>query len=168
MGIDPSTHAPKSEANPSCPEGYEAMALTRHKAQWENARLEAEARLSRESLLMSSNSAAGYHTTNALENITMASNNSPTDFFLKIWNSEAGKAFRKDPSCRIINNSCDNLCNVVDKNHPNGRGYDQILSSDITKNPRSSASISSSSFASTQNSCDQSLNLNDKDMVNIP
>jgi myb proto-oncogene protein len=97
MGLDPSTHAPIAEANPTAPQGSEALALTRHKAQWENARLEAEARLSRESLLMSSNSAAGYHTNNStVETTTMPNDNPPADYFLKIWNSEAGKAFRKE------------------------------------------------------------------------
>lgn len=168
MGLDPSTHAPKSEVSPSAPQGYDALALTRHKAQWENARLEAEARLSRESLIMSSNYSAGYHTSNTVDMMTMPSNNPPTDFFLKIWNSEAGKAFRKESSTRIISKSCDNSYHVFDKNHPNGLGYNQVLSSEIPKTPRSSASVSSSSYASTLNSCDESLNPNDKDKDNGP
>ncbi|VFQ76395.1 unnamed protein product [Cuscuta campestris] len=78
MGIDPITHEPSSECiglqrrlptNPS----------TRHMAQWESARLEAEARLSRESKLL----------------VPPTTGGSEADFFLRIWNSETGEAFRK-------------------------------------------------------------------------
>ncbi|GAB4861798.1 Transcription factor myb17 [Ancistrocladus abbreviatus] len=77
MGLDPLTHEPastcfgpisKPPASPS----------TRHMAQWESARLEAEARLSRESLLHNP-----------------PSGNSDSDYFLRIWNSEVGESFRK-------------------------------------------------------------------------
>ncbi|GAB4844458.1 Transcription factor myb17 [Ancistrocladus abbreviatus] len=78
MGLDPQTHEPastcfgpisKPPASPS----------TRHMAQWESARLEAEARLSRESLLHN----------------PPASGNLESDYFLRIWNSEVGNSFRK-------------------------------------------------------------------------
>ncbi|KAJ9679367.1 hypothetical protein PVL29_021333 [Vitis rotundifolia] len=52
---------------------------TRHMAQWESARVEAEARLSMESLLLSPAS--------------MSKND--CDYFLRIWNSEVGDSFRK-------------------------------------------------------------------------
>lgn len=52
---------------------------TRHMAQWESARVEAEARLSMESLL--------------LRPASMSKNDS--DYFLRIWNSEVGDSFRK-------------------------------------------------------------------------
>jgi len=84
LGLDPLTYAPRVEANPTPSQMCKALALARHKAQWENARLEAEARLSRESLPMSSNSAAGYHTNNTVEVIMMPSDNAPTDYFLKM------------------------------------------------------------------------------------
>lgn len=79
MGIDPQTHEPTPTSTgllsrpPSAPS-------TRHMAQWEGARLEAEARLSRESLLCFPPSV-------------------PTaeggDHFLRLWNSEVGETFRK-------------------------------------------------------------------------
>lgn len=78
MGIDPQTHEPSSESNgpqrrlPTTPSA-------RHMAQWESARLEAEARLSRESKLLVPSTIGG----------------SEADFFLRIWNSEIGEAFRK-------------------------------------------------------------------------
>ncbi|KAE8685108.1 Transcription factor MYB28 [Hibiscus syriacus] len=78
MGIDPQTHKPfppcggPTVAAPSSPG-------TRHMAQWESARLEAEARLSKDSL---------------------HSNYPPflkpdSDYFLRLWNSEVGESFRK-------------------------------------------------------------------------
>lgn len=70
MGIDPDTHEPSSATNflPSSPS-------TRHMAQWESARLEAEARLSKESQPSSGTGTA--------------------DFFLRLWNSEVGETFRR-------------------------------------------------------------------------
>eukprot|EP00253_Pinus_taeda_P033416 PITA_33416 len=143
MGLDPATHKPTEEANPTT-EGFEALALTRHKAQWENARLEAEARLSRESLLISSNSAAGYHINKTVEITTIPSDNQPTDYFLKIWNSEAGKVFRKEK-----------------ENHLPIGGDNPVLISEIFL-----SSVSSLCCSSTQNSCDQSFNPNDKNKEN--
>ncbi|GLJ14068.1 hypothetical protein SUGI_0225110 [Cryptomeria japonica] len=101
MGLDPSTHAPKSEipsANGS--QGSQSTALLRHVSQWEIARLEAEARLSRESILSSSSSSSN----NKLRGNDNAEANStgPTDIFLKLWNSESGMTFRKET---VINNS---------------------------------------------------------------
>lgn len=86
MGIDPQTHEPfvncygpalTSAADPS----------TRHMAQWESARLEAEARLSKESLLV---------------NNPTASLDNPSDHFLRLWNSEVGDAFRMVKSGMIM------------------------------------------------------------------
>lgn len=59
MGIDPRTHEPSYSVPPS----------SRHMAQWETARLEAEARLSK---------------------LTPPS----SDLFLRLWNSEVGETFR--------------------------------------------------------------------------
>ncbi|XP_047962780.1 transcription factor MYB17-like [Salvia hispanica] len=64
MGIDPQTHEP----SPSLDGG--GLPSTRHMAQWEGARVEAEARLSRES-------------------------HGGGDHFLRLWNSEVGETFRK-------------------------------------------------------------------------
>ncbi|CAN8276791.1 unnamed protein product [Cochlearia groenlandica] len=74
MGIDPKTHEPLPSQAPASP-------TTRHMAQWESARLEAEARLSRESMLFTPppSSYVGRH---------------DCDHFLRIWNSEIGESFR--------------------------------------------------------------------------
>ncbi|KAI4371540.1 hypothetical protein MLD38_019762 [Melastoma candidum] len=82
MGLDPQTHEPFLPCSP-IPKSPSTTS-TRHMAQWESARLEAEARLSKESLqfgpdLPPSRAAAG----------------SASDFFLRLWNSEVGESFRK-------------------------------------------------------------------------
>ncbi|KAK8969226.1 Protein ODORANT1 [Platanthera guangdongensis] len=98
MGINPDTYAP---ASPSSVAGAAAAATfpaTRHMAQWESARLEAEARLSRESILFSSSAAAALsaadHCTAAAEEEAMSAK-PESDFFLRMWNSEVGDSFRK-------------------------------------------------------------------------
>ncbi|KAK1314642.1 Transcription factor MYB39 [Acorus calamus] len=60
MGIDPVTHKPKADAL-SSPDGAPSKSATNlsHMAQWESARLEAEARLARESKLRSQLSQLG-------------------------------------------------------------------------------------------------------------
>ncbi|KAG6712987.1 hypothetical protein I3842_05G128100 [Carya illinoinensis] len=55
MGIDPMTHKPKTDALGSGSGDSKDAANLSHMAQWENARLEAEARLVRESKLLVSN-----------------------------------------------------------------------------------------------------------------
>ncbi|CAA2992644.1 transcription factor MYB41-like [Olea europaea var. sylvestris] len=77
MGIDPQTHEPS--ASNGFLQQLPASSSTRHMAQWESARLEAEARLSKESLLL----------------IPLSGGKSNSDFFLRLWNSEVGDAFRK-------------------------------------------------------------------------
>ena len=76
MGVDPQTHEPFTSQHqyPS------ATSSSRHMAQWESARLEAEARLSRECSLFAPPSSA------------LAQPNS--DLFLRLWNSEVGDSFR--------------------------------------------------------------------------
>lgn len=60
MGIDPVTHKPKSDALGTAADGQGKNAATlSHMAQWESARLEAEARLVRESKLRNAAAAAG-------------------------------------------------------------------------------------------------------------
>nr|AGO03571.1 MIXTA-like 7 [Erythranthe lewisii] len=76
MGVDPQTHEPYSTLN--------GLTTTRHMAQWESARLEAEARLSKESQ----------------PSIPSSSSSSSDgkwggDYFLRLWNSEVGETFRK-------------------------------------------------------------------------
>ncbi|KAG2324654.1 hypothetical protein Bca4012_039191 [Brassica carinata] len=79
MGFDPKTH----ELLPSYGLAKQAPAsqTTRHMAQWESARLEAEARLSRESIL--------FNPTSGGEAVKYE-----RDHFLRIWNSEIGESFR--------------------------------------------------------------------------
>ncbi|KAF7844611.1 transcription factor MYB41-like [Senna tora] len=84
MGLDPQTHkpplvSPKPEATPA------SVSSTRHMAQWESARLEAEARLSRESSLFENNPPIP---------TSLARPSGDSDFFLRLWNSEVGDAFR--------------------------------------------------------------------------
>ncbi|CAH1448001.1 unnamed protein product [Lactuca virosa] len=83
IGIDPQTHELYSLYGSS--KRLPASPSTRHMAQWESARLEAEARLSMES----SSILASPKITN-------------TDHFLRVWQSEAGECFRnikRKPDC---------------------------------------------------------------------
>jgi len=77
MGLDPQTHQPlASPHNPNDKAHASSSTSTRHMAQWESARLEAEARLSREPHLYYNN------------------NKTDSDYFLRIWNSDLGESFR--------------------------------------------------------------------------
>ncbi|GLT60670.1 hypothetical protein SLA2020_334270 [Shorea laevis] len=77
MGLDPQTHEPFSSCGPTTT--APASPTTRHMAQWESARLEAEARLSRESLLF---------------NPPLQGKSTESDYFLRLWNSDVGESFR--------------------------------------------------------------------------
>ncbi|KAL3517145.1 hypothetical protein ACH5RR_024047 [Cinchona calisaya] len=77
LGIDPQTHEPSSTLNGQL-KRLSASPSTRHMAQWESARLEAEARLSKESLLL----------------VPSSTGKPDSDYILRIWNSEVGEAFR--------------------------------------------------------------------------
>ncbi|XP_068645506.1 transcription factor MYB17-like [Aristolochia californica] len=95
MGLDPTTHAPQSPS--SATGGITGAAAagattsstpsTRHMAQWESARLEAEARLSRESLIFLSGQSSDPSTPKP-----------ESDYFLRMWNSDIGESFRKIPT----------------------------------------------------------------------
>lgn len=80
MGIDPSTHKPLYFQGPNI--RATASITTSHVAQWESARLEAEARLSKDSSPVFTQ-----QTTQRME----------PDYFLLMWNSEVGESFRKLP-----------------------------------------------------------------------
>ncbi|PWA65193.1 myb domain protein 17 [Artemisia annua] len=90
MGLDPQTH------QPSCLEGsakgLPTSSLTRHMAQWESARLEAEARLSMDSsalLLLPSP-----------KKTTSPNKTTYPDYILRVWHSEVGESFRnRKPVC---------------------------------------------------------------------
>ncbi|KAH7862694.1 hypothetical protein Vadar_008198 [Vaccinium darrowii] len=77
MGIDPQTHEHLSISN-GLNRKPSSSPSTRHMAQWESARLEAEARLSKESLLV----------------IPPSLGQTSSDYFLRVWNSEVGESFR--------------------------------------------------------------------------
>jgi myb proto-oncogene protein len=88
MGLDEPATGPTA----GCP-------AARHMAQWETARLEAEARLSLRSSSSSSATAAATATTtsgssSSTEADTMAAAK-PSDVFLRLWNSDIGSSFRK-------------------------------------------------------------------------
>nr|KYP49427.1 Myb-related protein Pp2 [Cajanus cajan] len=74
MGLDPQTHQPLGSSRNPNDKAHGSSTSTRHMAQWESARLEAEARLSRESSSFGSKP--------------------DSDYFLRIWNSEVGESFR--------------------------------------------------------------------------
>ncbi|KAK1267386.1 Transcription repressor MYB5 [Acorus gramineus] len=85
MGLDPHTHsppdplsAPPTTSTTTTPSSFP---VARHMAQWESARLEAEARLSRESMLFS-----------CID--PQQQQQSVVDIFLRIWNSDVGESFR--------------------------------------------------------------------------
>ncbi|KAF9668935.1 hypothetical protein SADUNF_Sadunf14G0055200 [Salix dunnii] len=77
MGLDPQTHEPFTSCGPA--NKGPASPATRHMTQWESARLEAEARLSRESSL--------FH--------PPIPGKIDCDYFLRLWNSEVGQSFRR-------------------------------------------------------------------------
>nr|ATL77057.1 transcription factor MYB4 [Morus alba] len=79
MGIDPLTHEPFSSNHYPTTKSSPPSPSTRHMAQWESARLEAEARLSRESSVFG----------------PQPHIKANSDFFLRLWNSEVGDSFRK-------------------------------------------------------------------------
>ncbi|KZV21817.1 myb-related protein Zm38-like [Dorcoceras hygrometricum] len=78
MGIDPQTHEHASIVNVSSSTRLPSSPSMHHMAQWESARLEAEARLSKESMLLRPTTVQ----------------KSDTDYFLRLWNSEVGETFR--------------------------------------------------------------------------
>ncbi|RDY09323.1 Transcription factor MYB41, partial [Mucuna pruriens] len=106
MGLDPKTHEPVGSSSSYPFQKAHASVSTRHMAQWESARLEAEARLSNESSRFTTNPSSFNKTTDS-------------DYFLRIWNSEVGEAFRNahhhhhhshKPDDNNINNKITALC----------------------------------------------------------
>ncbi|XP_039046161.1 transcription factor MYB17-like [Hibiscus syriacus] len=77
MGLDPLTHEPFTHYGPTT--APRSFPTTRHIAQWESARLEAEARLSKGSLFLDSPPPLV---------------KPDPDYFLRLWNSEVGESFR--------------------------------------------------------------------------
>nr|BAF49441.1 transcription factor DcMYB2 [Daucus carota] len=86
MGIDPVTHKPKNDAILSSHDGHlKSTANLSHMAQWESARLEAEARLVRQSKLRSNSPPPNTTTTTTTLNKPMAPPPLCLDI-LKAWN----------------------------------------------------------------------------------
>nr|XP_043629492.1 transcription factor MYB17-like [Erigeron canadensis] len=85
IGIDPQTHEPTSISSPLMGpvKRPPVSPSTRHMAQWESARMEAEARLSMESSLLLAPSTP----------LPPIKKTNP-DYFLQIWHSEVGSSFR--------------------------------------------------------------------------
>ncbi|XP_076888391.1 transcription factor MYB17-like [Bidens hawaiensis] len=85
IGIDPQTHELTTISSPLVGplKRPPTSPATRHMAQWESARLEAEARLSMESSILLTPSTP-------LPPIKKTD----TDYFLKIWHSDVGNSFR--------------------------------------------------------------------------
>ncbi|KAI3681737.1 hypothetical protein L6452_36541 [Arctium lappa] len=84
MGIDPQTHEPSFSDGPL--KRPPTLPSTRHMAQWESARMEAEARLSMESSASVSV---------LLPSPKKRTTTTTTDYFLRIWHSEVGESFQK-------------------------------------------------------------------------
>ncbi|KAJ4956647.1 hypothetical protein NE237_013430 [Protea cynaroides] len=83
MGLDPQTHSRSSTGSIV---NLSTSPSTRHMAQWESARLEAEARLSKESFVPNPSSSSSS---------SSSSKKPESDYFLMIWNSEVGESFRR-------------------------------------------------------------------------
>ncbi|KAJ6722907.1 PROTEIN ODORANT1-LIKE [Salix koriyanagi] len=88
MGLDPQTHEPFTSRGPAIK--GPASPATRHMTQWEGARLEAEARLSRESSL--------FH--------PPIPGKLDCDYFLRLWNSEVGQSFRRINMGDVVKTAC--------------------------------------------------------------
>lgn len=89
MGLDPATHKPKSSDKEEAP-----STMLHHMAQWESARLQAEARLAKE-----------YSELARLHPEMVESDqieNESEDHFLRAWKSDAGEAFRRGINCAPI------------------------------------------------------------------
>ncbi|TKW40583.1 hypothetical protein SEVIR_1G255100v4 [Setaria viridis] len=89
MGLDEPPPGPAA----GCP-------AARHMAQWETARLEAEARLSLLASSCSSGATATTATTSASSSSTFAAgaekaSSKPADIFLRLWSSDIGDSFRR-------------------------------------------------------------------------
>ncbi|KAL2329941.1 hypothetical protein Fmac_017522 [Flemingia macrophylla] len=89
MGIDPVTHKPKNDALLSTESHSKSAANLSHMAQWESARLEAEARLVRESKLRTSHSSSSSSTITLPQNPTMPSSSRSLDH---AWNNGRNSA----------------------------------------------------------------------------
>lgn len=150
MGINPETYSPTtssplsaastSPSTSSSPHATSSSSFTaaRHMAQWESARLEAEARLSRESLLFSS----------SIKNEVQpkpnqdASTTEHADVFIRMWNSDVGESFRKKTDKLSIDNSKD----VINKEEEEEEEESPIASSALTASETNDTDVETFQF----------------------
>ncbi|XP_061371573.1 transcription factor MYB17-like [Gastrolobium bilobum] len=127
MGLDPKTHEPVISSCYPIDKAH-ASVSTRHMTQWESARLEAEARLSSESSRFNNNNPSSFCKTDS-------------DYFLRIWNSEVGEAFRnvyksdnKTSCCQspVSAGSSSNKCESV-----------SAVTAELVSNPLGSSNVES-------------------------
>jgi transcription factor MYB, plant len=84
MGLDDSPPGPAA-----------GSPAARHMAQWETARLEAEARLSVLAAASFSSHGAATATTTSASSTAGAAGDEPADVYLRLWSSDIGDSFRK-------------------------------------------------------------------------
>ncbi|KAK5793308.1 transcription factor MYB16-like [Gossypium arboreum] len=107
LGIDPITHKPKSDALLSIDSQSKSAANLSHMAQWESARLEAEARLVRESKLRSHSHSFQHRLTRPP---TAAFASSAGELVNKTaWNSTAGWSKSSEVNNGVVNNGFGDL-----------------------------------------------------------
>lgn len=112
MGIDPVTHKPKNEALLSSDGQSKNAANLSHMAQWESARLEAEARLVRESKLRSQSSFhQHHHHSNYNHHLVQLNNNNPTPGNTTTYSSSSS-------SHQLVNKTAWNGSNNIDLESP--------------------------------------------------
>ncbi|KAJ4950544.1 hypothetical protein NE237_027376 [Protea cynaroides] len=112
MTLDPQSHGRSSVGSIVM---SAASANTRHMAQWESARLEAEARLSKESIPNNLNPSPS-------SSASSSSSEKPDSsyYFLRIWNSEIGESFqrlsqREQPMVVACQSSSISLASILTK-----------------------------------------------------
>ncbi|KAL1551054.1 transcription factor MYB106-like protein [Salvia divinorum] len=99
MGLDPATHKPKNHAL-GCSQPKQIANLS-HMAQWESARLEAEARIVRESKQLASSSLAS-QLMNAASASALLSSRPPCLDILKVWQGTWMRSSRKDAAASLF------------------------------------------------------------------
>ncbi|GMJ04665.1 hypothetical protein HRI_004135700 [Hibiscus trionum] len=93
MGIDPTTHKPKSNPLVSCDTDWSTTGTLNHMAQWESARLETEARLVKESKKTLSSSKPSQQQKNNKGSAPSINNKSECLDVLKAWQSVVAGMF---------------------------------------------------------------------------
>ncbi|KAM7261191.1 hypothetical protein ACFE04_026666 [Oxalis oulophora] len=139
MGLDPQTHEPFTTIGGPASK-TPASPTTRHMAQWESARLEAEARLSKESLLFN----------------PPISKANECDHFLRVWNSEVGESFRK-LNCGDSKIACQSPISQASTSTKCGSFSGITIAGSLT--PASNHNLDDDTSSSSEDSSDTSLQL---------